>query len=309
MTFGLAEEIAERHDTAVINLGQWECCAQKPGSISHPDQLEFCSDWLTATVPGTVASALAAADQWDFDHPQDIDSTDWWFRTSFSSSDESRRQSCILRLDGLATLAEVWLNGERLLTTDNMFRRYRIDVSSQLQSENELVIGFRSLAEDLKRKRTRPRWKTNLVNNQQLRWHRTTLQGRIPGWSPPAPAIGPWRQICLETGPILLDDLQLNSRLDGTTGIVAITARIACTASVRRVFLRIGSVVTPLSFETDTEMISVCGEARLSSVKPWWPHTHGRPAVYECELVLETENDQHLLECPSVGFRTLDVVT
>ena len=32
-------------------------------------------------------------------------------------------------LDGLATLADVWLNGRRLLVADNMFRAYRVDVS------------------------------------------------------------------------------------------------------------------------------------------------------------------------------------
>src|SRR5919197_176430 len=83
------------------------------------------------------------------------------------------------------------MNGHRLLTTDNVLRAYRVNVAPYLRPRNELVLGFRSLAEDLKRKRPRPRWKTNLVSHQQLRWYRSSLLGRIPGWSPPVPVVGP----------------------------------------------------------------------------------------------------------------------
>ena len=62
----------------------------------------------------------------------------------FDVPDRSR-PCCRLCFDGLATLAEVWLNGQLLLTTDNMFRGYRVDVAPHLRAQNELVLGFRSL--------------------------------------------------------------------------------------------------------------------------------------------------------------------
>src|SRR5207253_785835 len=102
-----------------------------------------------------------------------------------------------------------------LLSADNMFRAYRLDVGPLLSPENELALCFRSLTEDLKRKRPRPRWKTNLVNDQQLRWRRTSLLGRVPGWSPPLPVVGPWRDVRLETGPFLVSELGLSARLEG----------------------------------------------------------------------------------------------
>src|SRR5438874_1735549 len=131
----------------------WSCCAQRPGAIDHPEQLEATNPTcLSAAVPGTVAAALRAAGQWDWDRPRDLDAEDWWYHTTFRSLAIPVNHPCYLCLDGLATLAEVWLNGRRLLTTDNMFRGYRIDVRSHLQPHNELVIGFRSLTDDLKRK-------------------------------------------------------------------------------------------------------------------------------------------------------------
>ena len=174
-----------------MSFEPWSCCAQHPGTITHPDQLRAVQPrWLPATVPGTVAAALQANGQWNLSQPTDLDTQDWWYRTTFAGPDQLVSHPCSLCFDGLATLAEVWLNGQPLLTSDNMFRAYRIPVEPYLRPRNELIICFRSLAEDLKKKRQRPRWKTNLVSHQQLRWHRTTLLGRIPGWSPPIAAVG-----------------------------------------------------------------------------------------------------------------------
>src|SRR5688572_23745516 len=133
-------------------LGAWACCASPPGAVTHPDQLGSHLDWLPAAVPGTVAAALRSAGRWDFDRPADLDGQDWWYRTTFRSPGGP----CRLCLDGLATLAEVWLNGQQLLTTANQFRGHVIDIGPHLRDENELDIGFRSLSEELKRRRPRP---------------------------------------------------------------------------------------------------------------------------------------------------------
>ena len=290
------------------SLSHWRCCAQRPGTITDPSQLAAASDWLAATVPGTVASVLAENNRWSFEQPPDIDADDWWFHTSFRSHIGDVRHPARLHFDGLATLAEVWLNGERLLTTDNMFRSHCVDVSSRLRPENELVIGFRSVTEDLKRKRPRPRWKTNLVNNQQLRWHRTTLQGRIPGWSPPAPAIGPWRAVRLETGPITPHALQLRPRLDGTTGIVAFEGRVRCASPIQRASLRVGEHFASLQMERESDGYALRGEVHIANARPWWPHTHGQPALYDCELILDAGGTEHRWDLSPVGFRHLEVV-
>lgn len=290
------------------SLSQWRCCAQPPGVISDPAQLASTqSEWFSASVPGTVASILAANHRWLFEQPQDIDASDWWFQTSFPANPQNERHPAQLHFEGLATLAEIWLNGELLLKTDNMFRSYCVDVSSRLRAHNELVIGFRSLTEELTRKRPRPRWKTNLVNHQQLRWHRTTLQGRIPGWSPPTPAIGPWRPVKLETGPMTLYDVQLRPQLNGTTGVVSFEARVLTSSSLRGAALCVGSQAEALRFEHAVNGYLLRGQVIVPEVRQWWPHTHGQPIRYDCELCLEFDDFQYRLPCAPVGFRQLRV--
>jgi len=288
--------------------GLWECCAQPPNSISDPRQLKaHKSGWLSSTVPGTVAATLAANDQWSFEEPTAIDTSDWWFRTSFHLSPKTGHHPAHLHFDGLAGLAEVWLNGESILTTDNMFRSYCVDVSPYVRLENELIICFRSITEDLKRKRPRPRWKTNLVNNQQLRWHRTSLQGRIPGWSPPAPAIGPWRDIQLETGPFTPRDTQLKTRIQGAAGIVSFSGRLLCTRPIQRASLKVGAHVEALQLKHEVDGYSLRGEVHVAHARHWWPHTHGQPALYDGELLLESDDEPHHMTLSPIGFRQLEV--
>jgi beta-mannosidase len=287
---------------ALLNAA-WSCCAQPAGSIAKPADLTTCSaDWLPATVPGTVASVLNAKGKWDHQHPVDIDGQDWWFRTAFPSSASDSQQAYFLCFDGLATLAEVWLNGERILNTDNMFRGYRVDVRHSLRSDNELVIVFRSGTADLKKKRPRPRWKTHLVNNQQLRWHRTSLLGRIPGWTPPVPPVGPWRAVRLECGQVLLSDIQRTTTLDGEVGLVSFRAQLATMANITSARLCVGEHESGLTIDGT----SLRGELRFPKPEQWWPHTHGTPYLYECSVVIETETEAHQFILERIGFRQLE---
>lgn len=299
-------ESSER--TGAVAWGPWSCCAHRPGTVAKPEDLVAAAcDWLVAAVPGTVASALQANGRWDWDQPTDIDASDWWFRTTFLAPDRDCDAPCQLCFDGLATLADVWLNGELLLTADNMFRAYRVDVSSRLQAENELVIRFRSLTEELKTKRSRPKWKTNLVNHQQLRWHRTSLQGRIPGWSPHAPAVGPWREIRLESSPVLLSEIHVSPALEGTTGVVTVHARLLSASIPDRVSLRVGTAVVPLDVEADADGLVVSGLLRIEDPALWWPHTHGDQNLYPCSLIVDSVDVHQTFPCPQIGFRRLEV--
>ena len=41
----------------------------------------------------------------------------------------------------------------------------------------------------------------------------------------------------------------------------------------------------------------------------WWPHTHGRPELLKCDVVISINGVQHRQACPDVGFRQLEVNT
>jgi len=285
-----------------VHLAPWTCCAQAPGVSAEPAAVH--GDWFAAEVPGTVASALRSRGQWDHQNPPDVDGQDWWFRNAFAAPTRTDEELYALCFDGLASLAEVWLNGELILSSDNMFRSYRVDVARLLRDENELVIRFRSLTADLKKKRPRPRWKTNLVNNQQLRWLRTSLLGRIPGWSPPVPAVGPWRAVRLERAPVLLSGIQRTASLVGDEGVVSFRAKVTTALKIVTARLQIGEHSVEL--ECQDEVLS--GELRIQYPELWWPHTHGAPTLHAGKVIIKTSAGQHEFPLERTGFRQIEVL-
>ena len=284
-----------------VHFAPWTCCAQTPGASREPVAVQ--GDWFAAPVPGTVASAMRARGQWKHQSPPDIDAQDWWYRTTFTTTSRATEEPCVLCFDGLASLADVWLNGELILSSNNMFRIYRVDVAHVLRDENELVICFRSLTADLKQRRPRPRWKTNLVSNQQLRWQRTSLLGRIPGWSPPVPAVGPWREVRLECSAVMLTEVQRTTALVGDEGIVSLRAQVKSALPINSAKLQVGEYHGALEYQEGV----LHGELRIQHPELWWPHTHGTPTLHDGSVIIETNTGQHEFPLERIGFRSLEV--
>ena len=290
----------------------WSFAPCAPNAIPHPDGLGAAAlDWTAATVPCTAASALRAAGKWDLDAPdRRFDAEDWWFRTAFESTPGEQSEECWLCFDGLATVAEVWLNGALLLNADGMFTAHECRVDALLAGTNALAIRFRSLDALLAVKRPRPRWRVPMIAHQQLRWFRTTLLGRTPGWSPPAAAVGPWRPITLERRRIAqVSGLAITALGDGTLAVSATVAPIGG-AAVKQVML---SVARGARREV-VALARVSGdrfEARtqLANVDQWWPHTHGEPALYDAVLQVSSDAGELSVPVGPIGFRTVLVDT
>ena len=111
------------HRRLVLSHG-WALLGTQPGVAEEPSQL--CkSGWVEADRLGTVAavrrdSNAAAADA----APVRLDAFDWWYRLSFDlPPEQADAADAVLGFDGLATLAEVWLNGSRLFDSRSRVRR------------------------------------------------------------------------------------------------------------------------------------------------------------------------------------------
>jgi beta-mannosidase len=297
-------------DAAISLSENWQLAFAKPGLASDPAGLESQQlEWIAAQVPGTAASALRALGRWSLDDSHDFDADEIWYRLRFSAPEKQGAEHATewLRFAGLATLADVWLNGAHLLRAENMFLEHRVDVSGKLQSENELLIRFASLKVALAQKRPRPRWKTRLVEQQQLRWFRTTLLGRIPGWTPKCAPVGPWKGIYLETGRAP-PKVSLRSSLEQNDGVVA--AQIDwhtndLPSSSARAFLEVGAARAELQRSES----GFHGGLRIGDVPRWWPHTHGAQPLFPVRIVVAREGEaEQILECGKTGFRALELV-
>ncbi len=297
-------------DYQSVALGGWQLARCAPGLLTNEalgfdDGAGATLDWRAATVPGTVAESL----HHDLDQVGHYDAHDWWYRCAFARPTAARVR---VRFDGLATLARVWLNGTAILTSRNMFVAASVDITALLEDHNVLVMVFESLEAALRVRRARPRWKTALVENQNLRWFRTTLLGRIPGWTPPITPVGPWRPItleCRERFEVTRIDLQV--RASGKQGLVAIRARVELLPGHRLegALLRIDEHCHDLQIVDAADgSLSVSGDLTLSDVNLWWPHTHGAAPLYDCVLELTVDGAERDVPLGRVGFKevTLD---
>ncbi|MFX6258461.1 hypothetical protein ABTF80_20625, partial [Acinetobacter baumannii] len=84
--------------------------------IDLPDDVAGNADWLPAPVPGTVAPALQAAGRWNAEAPPALHKHDYWYRVTICGEGAH-----CLRLRGLATICEVWLDDTRVLDSRSMF--------------------------------------------------------------------------------------------------------------------------------------------------------------------------------------------
>ena len=277
-------------------------------------------EWLAIDGPGTVAAALRAIGQWSLDAPaQRFDADDWWFRAQFDAparaAADARRA---LAFGGLAGHCEVWLNGQTLLRSENMHLNHVCDEPALAPVDNELLMRFGSLDRWLAQKRPRPRWRAPMVAHQQLRWARTTLLGRTPGWSPPAAPVGPWRAIeWVESERIEVSLLRLGSRVDGSEGALSIgvdlrpicsSARIA---QVELALAREGVTHRVELARADAVRSSFAASLTVPGVALWWPHTHGEPALYDAQLLVRLADTREpiTIGLGRVGFRTLTLDT
>jgi beta-mannosidase len=289
-----------------LELG-WQCLSTSPDACASP--ADWPADgWLAAQVPGTVAAAWRAAGRLDADHPPAFAFDDHWYRLTLTGHGPQR-----LRLHGLATLSEVWLDGVKRLDSDSMFVAHDLDF--ELNGTATLALCFRSLAPLLAARRSRARWRPRLVSPPGLRNVRTTLLGHMPGWCPPLQAVGPWRPIeLLGDAPAAFDRVDLASRVDGDDGVVSLTLRFLHPQS--------GAVpdgadvtatpATPATLHCGTlhssalvwsDAYTLTGELRVPHAERWWPHTHGAPTLHSVCLELDGER----FELGEVGFRSIEV--
>jgi beta-mannosidase len=310
--------------TRELLTANWELCSTPADTCSGPEELSRAAvQWLPAHAAATVAACLRAANLWSLDAPiRRFDAEDWWYRLRFTARPRGSQEQLVLGFDGLATVADVWLNGKPLLSSDNMFVAHEREIDSPFPGQSEIIIRCRALDRLLETKRPRPKWRTPMVENQQLRWFRTTLLGRTPGWSPPAAAVGPWRPVWLETRTrILVTDLTLRTGVEGTQGWVEVTATISPLASGHAI-TNVALVVSrgderrhsiPLRRQNGD---AYSGRLEIPDVALWWPHTHGEPALYDARLTVtvadsDTANSDTTIDVDlgRIGFRTLTLDT
>lgn len=231
---------------------------------------------VEAPVPGTVAGALERAGQFDRTAPRPLNTFDAWYFLDLAGESPGPAR---LHFDGLATIAEIYWNGELVQTSSSMFVGQELAVA--LTGNDRLAVCFRALAPHLDKRGPRARWRPQMITPPGLRLVRTTVLGYMPGWCPEIQAAGPYRTVRLvrqETDEP--QDVRIAATLDEDgTGQLSVS-------------LEASGWEGPARLVCAGQEVALSGkdghfEARLAipGVALWWPRTHGAPVLHDVEIL------------------------
>lgn len=284
----------------------WEVAAVGARSGIPPSE-----DRIPARVPGTVAGAYRDAGR---EIPAGLDDVEWSFRTRFDAAVAGAGEEVVLRLDGIATVADVLLDGAIVATGESMFLGQVVDITHVVGGSHELEIRCRPLSPLLAESgRPRARWRAGLVADGNLRWFRTSLLGRAPGFSAGPPVVGPWRSVSIERRRgVVVDDLRVQATLEGDEGRLEIGGLLRSLGfdSPDRVLVELDgpsgrhrATIDATAAEDGSSRFD--GTMRIPDVATWWPHTHGAPALHSVRLEIASGGSTMTVDAGRVGFRTL----
>ncbi|WP_420100872.1 glycosyl hydrolase 2 galactose-binding domain-containing protein [Bosea sp. (in: a-proteobacteria)] len=288
--------ILARSGESIARLANWQWLATPAGAIDSPATLPG-EGWHEAAAPGTVAGTLRNQGRLDEAGAASIADQDHWYVTRLNAP-----LAGALRFEGLATITEIWIGGEKRAESASMF--LPVELTVKADAGTAISLCFRALNPKLASAPRRSRWRPAMIQPNGLRWFRTTALGSAPGWCPPGLPTGPYRPVTRverQTCARAIGGIDLRTGYEGGTGTVSLTIRLSeSSPAPTDALLRCAGAEAPLR-PTDPDTLS--GTLSLPGIAPWFPHTHGEPALHGLTVTLGGET----LDLGRIGFRSLTV--
>ncbi|MCA0406587.1 MAG: glycoside hydrolase family 2 protein [Proteobacteria bacterium] len=209
-----------------------------------------------------------------------------------------------LVFEGLATSCDVFIEG--VLRTEHRSMFVPLVLDGAFPAGTEIALRFHALEGALKAAPRRSRWRPMMIEPNGLRYLRTTALGSMDGWTPEGRPTGPYRDIYalprnkagITSGDLLACDLTTDYR-DGA-GHVSLRLVLREGVNAQTVTLTCAGHSTALPVEASG---AFSGALTLAGIAPWWPHTHGEPALHAVTLTIDGTH----FDLGKTGFRRIEV--
>ncbi len=276
--------------------------------------------WLPATVPGDVHLDLLAnkviPDPFYRDNEaklQWIENASWEYRTNFDVTAAVMQQANIdLVFDGLDAAAQVYLNGEKVLDADNMFRIWRVPVKSRLHSgSNELRVVFPSPIAAAEAVAATDPWQPK-TGTEARTYIRKAAYEYGWDWGPRFVTSGIWRPVRLEGwDKARIADFAIRQR-DVSAAAAHLDAQVEVEAASE------GSATVSIDYflngkpATETRSVQLHAgmnlvELPIEIVKPalWYPAGYGAQPLYTFKAHLNTGRQTAEERTVKTGLRSV----
>lgn len=269
--------------------------------------------WYPAKVPGTVHTDLLTNKlipdpffganekqlQW-------IENEDWQYQTTFSiSKEEWNHQNAILQFDGLDTFAEVFLNGTKILSADNMFRTWKVDVKKLLKiGQNKLEIKFESAVK--KGKEAAKKLPYTLPGDEKI-FTRKAQYHFGWDWGPRFVTSGVYRKVALLFwNKATITNIKTKQDLtDKSLAKVEFTLEIN-SENASQYEININEKSESISLQKGKNNVLFTYE--IANPKLWWPNGLGEAHLYPFDISLTESNKIIDSKKLIIGLRTIELV-
>ncbi len=284
--------------------------------------------WYKATVPGTVHNDLLDNNliddpfyRFNEDKVQWVEDEDWEYRTVFNVTMEMlEKQALQLYFQGLDTYAHVFLNGQRIHESDNMFVGFRVDCKPYLkEEENELRIVFQSPVRRGQERLDRfghPLPAANELAPADKRTNPFTRKAPFHygwDWGPRLVTSGIWRPVLLQAW----DEARIKDLYLVTTEISENRAKINTWIELRAeeetsgfVYVLVNGVDIGIRHPINLAPGITISDFtfHIENPKLWWPNGLGDPYLYDLSFILETQSGNQHTHSLRYGVRTIQLV-
>ena len=270
--------------------------------------------WLPASVPGVVQGDLLvmglipdpfqslneAAVQW-------VGESDWLYRCRFSwSPEDAAHGETTLCCGGLDTFATLWLNGQQILASDNMFVAHRLPVQAHLLAgENELLIVFESPLR-IGQARESEMGKMPVWNGDSSRVYVRKAQYHYGwDWGPCLLTVGPWQPVWLENAATRIVDMHCPIEINDDLQCAQFSARVTVEHPEKSpqaelqvaLYDATGKLLAERTFSPLEETVEHTFDVERPEL--WWPNGYGAQARYrlvstlrEGDVVMEVKEQR-----------------
>jgi beta-mannosidase len=292
------------------------------------------AEWHPAQVPGVVHTDLLRnhliPDPYDRDNEfrlQWIGLTDWEYQTTFRvDSQDLRHDHADLVFDGLDTFADVYLNDQEILHSDNMFRHWRIPSKTLLKpGANTLRIVFHSAVEKMlpyvkSLPYVLPSISThNYGNEENLATAPYTRKAPYQygwDWGPRFLTEGVWQPVRLELWDALrIENLHIHQQkiaaeMASVTAEIEIDASRPMTATLMVAHDELSSTLTAdgtqqLHLDAGTNHVSF--PVRIAAPKLWYPVGYGPQNRYRFSASIRVGRDVAARAAVKTGLRSVEL--
>jgi beta-mannosidase len=289
-------------------------------------------EWLPATVPGCVHTDLLKNGKIEDpfyrlnEHKvQWIDKVNWEYKTTFTIDKATfNREHIALDFKGLDTYADVFVNDTKVLSADNMFREWMVDIKAQVkEGPNELRILFRSpIVEGLKKYDANPYVipvsgndlaEIGEVEGNKMVSVYTRKAGYHYGWDwgPRLVSSGLWRPVLLTAwDEARIENLQLKqnqvSEKEATlTAVFEIDANADNKATIS--IENDGNELAHADIQLTKGVSTYPVDFKIENPKLWWTNGLGEAHLYNIKGKLSVSG-RSAEKTERIGIRTLELV-